>query len=245
MTSPVDEQQITSNVQTAGTSLPVVYGFTTCNAGDTIIVVMRCAVAVTTTWPSGWTTFLIHDVSPDAANDVNTVVVRKADGSETGGLGTNFTVTSDVSTKMAAVAYRISGAADPTVTSPEISTAVTGTSVNPDPGSRSVTGGPKDILALALDLHAGEQTTTVTYPTNYTNTGQVTSGTAGAIDSNCQINYCSRQLSAVSSEDPGAFTISTTSTGWTAYTIVVHPSAAAAATSLIYPPGMPRALLAQ
>ena len=86
-----------------------------------------------------------------------------------------------------------------------------------------MTGGPKDILALALDTHEGEQTSTVTYPTNYVNTGQITSGTGGATATNCQINFCSRQVSGASSEDPSAFTISGAQ-NWTAYTLVVHPA---------------------
>lgn len=219
MASPADAERATRSTSTAGTS-HTVSGKTTStpSAGDTLIIVFRAATACTTTWPAGYDTFLVHDATDDASDDVVTIVVRKATGSES----TTITVTSSVSTKMAAVTYWITGAADPTVTSPEISTVATGNSVNPDPGSRSVTGGPKDILALALDTHAGEQTSTVTYPTNYVNTGQITSGSGGAVATNCQINFCSRQVSAASSEDPSAFTISGAQ-DWAAYTIVVHP----------------------
>lgn len=212
-------------------------------SGDLLIIVLREAVGFATTWPAGYDNFLSdgtntwHDFGPDAGDDIVTVIARDCDGAE----ASSITVTLSSAGKGCAVAYRISGATPYATQAPDLLSA-TGNDANPDCPSESVTGGPKDILALALDTHQGEQTATVTYPTNYVNTGQATSGTAGTTPTNCQINYCDLQVTAASSENPSAFTISGAN-NWIALTILVQEPAGAAATSLIYPRGMHQALL--
>jgi hypothetical protein len=245
MASPTDTDRATSGASIAQTpvniNLPATPGL---QAGDLAIVCLRIPANITTTWPSGWTNFLNdgtntwHDIDLDAGDDRISVVARDCDGSE--GTG-QLSVTPSASCKYAAIVYRIAGARSFASQSPDILSAI-GNSANPDCPSESVTGGPKDILSLALDTHVGEQTTTVTYPTSYTNTGQVTTGSGGAVATNCQINFCSRQLTAASSEDPSAFTISGANP-WTALTILIQEPAAAAAASLVVPTGIPRALL--
>lgn len=243
MASPTSVSRTETEVTTASTSWTVNLD-PNLASGDLLIIILRVAGAVTTTWPSGYQTWLqlsgpidIHDHDVDASDDVVTIIGRDCDGAEP----SSITVTTSASQKGCAVAYRISGAAAVATIKPDVGVAG-GNSANPDCTSTSVTGGPKDILALAIDTHTGEQTTTVTYPTNYVNTGQATSGVAGAVSTNCQINYCDLQISAASSEDPSAFTISGANT-WGAYTILVQEAAAAAAASLIHRPGMAQALL--
>ena len=230
MASPTDTDRAVSGATIAQTpiniNLPASPGL---QNGDLAIVVLRIPANITTTWPSGWTNFLNdgtntwHDIDLDAADDRISVVARDCDGSE--GTG-QISITPSASCKYAAIVYRIAGALPFSSQSPDILSAI-GNSANPDCPSETVTGGPKDILSLALDTHSGEQTTTVTYPTNYTNTGQVTTGSGGAVATNCQINFCSRQLTAASSEDPSAFTISGAQP-WTALTILIQEAAAAA-----------------
>lgn len=244
MASPSSVSRTTTSVTVASSSWTVNLD-PNLASGDLLIIILRSAETETSTWPSGFDTFLFdgsttwHDIGGDAADDRETVMLRDCDGSE----ASSITVTFGTTTKGCAVAYRISGA-QTVATGHPILAASGGNDVNPDPISAPVTSPPKDILSLALDTHVGEQTSTVTYPTNYVNTGQVTSGTGGAVATNCQINYCDRQVTAASSEDPSAFTISGANP-WAAFTIIVHPTGGAAPTSLIYPTGMPRALIVQ
>ena len=197
-------------------------------AGDLLIIVLRTAETETSTWPAGFDNFIVagantwHDLAADASDDRVTIIARDCDGAEASSINVTFGTTC----KGCAVAYRISGALSYASQVPTTNHA-NGNSVNPDPPLRNVINAPTDILALALDTHVGEQTAVVTYPTNYGNTGQVTSGTGGATATNCQINYCDRQLTAVSDEDPGAFTISGAQP-WGAITILVEQPAAAA-----------------
>lgn len=241
MASPTSVSRTSTSFASANTTFNVQLDANLAS-GDLLIIVLRFAGNAVSTWPTGYQNFLSdgtntwHDIDLDAGDDRISVVARDCDGAEP----STITVTTDVSVKGCAVAYRISGARAYSSQSPDILSAI-GNSANPDCPSETVTGGPKDILSLALDTHVGEQTTTVTYPTNYVNTGQITSGTGGVTTSNCQINYCDRQVSAASSEDPSAYTISGAQP-WTALTILIQEPAAAAA-SLLADVGFPNALL--
>ena len=240
MASPTSVSRTTTSATVAGST--IVNLDPNLAAGDLLIICLRNPANITSTWPAGYDNFLNdgtntwHDLDLDASDDRITVIARDCDGTEPSSINLTFSASS----KYCAVAYRISGAAAYADQAPDILSAI-GNSANPDCPSESVTGGPKDILALALDTHSGEQTAVVTYPTNYVNTGQVTSGTGGATATNAQINYCDRQVSAASSEDPSAFTISGAQP-WTAITVLVQEPAAAAA-SLVADVGFPNALL--
>lgn len=242
MAVPTSVSRTTTSVATASNSWTVNLD-PNLAAGDLLIIALRVAAGVVTTWPAGFQNFLNdgsntwHDLQWDGgAGDVDTIIARDCDGAE----ASSINVTLSASLKGCAVAYRISGARAYSSQSPDILSAQ-GNSANPDCPSENVTGGPKDVLALALDFHQGEQTATVTYPTGYVNTGQITSGTGGATTSNCQINYCENGFGAISSEDPGAFTISGAQP-WDAVTLLVQEPTVAA-TSLIYPPNPRKALL--
>ena len=227
MAVPTSVSRTTTSVATASSSWTVNLD-PNLAAGDLLIIVLRIAGAETSTWPAGFDNFVtngvnpFHDIQLDASDDLVTVVARDCDGTE----ASSITVTLGTTNKGCAVAYRISGARAYSSQEPDLLSA-SGNSVNPDCPSENVTGGPKDVLALALDTHEGEQTATVTYPTGYVNTGQVTSGTGGATATNCQINYCENGFGAISSENPSAFTISGAQ-NWAALTILVQEPAAAA-----------------
>jgi hypothetical protein len=207
----------TTNGTTATTS-PVVNLPTGIVAGNLLLVLFRGAsLSGDITWPAGWTE--LFDDASDASNDETTMAWRKADGTE----GATITLSTPVSGKFAALSWRITGAADPTVQPPQFATLATGASVNPNPGSLTPTGGAKDYLWLAVGGWEGEQTSPPgTFPANYTlNQIGADSGIAGAVATNCRLAGAGRQLNAAS-EDPGAFTISV-SDDWTATTLAIHP----------------------
>lgn len=192
-------------------------------AGDTIIVLLRSADGTSAfTWPgaAGVWNVLFSDTS-DASNDRTAVAWKKATGSEG---GTTITVTG-TSAKYAACSWSIQDGADPTVTAPEFATLVTGSSNAPNAGNLTPSGGSKNYFWLTVMGCDGIPTVPVTYPTNYS-IGQLTSttGTASTAASNCRVAGAARQL-AGSSENAGAFGLST-SPSWTATTIVVYPGTA-------------------
>lgn len=108
----------------------------------------------------------------------------------------------------------------PTAANP---TTATGGSANPDPpASGAVALG--DYLALAFTCLEGK-TRTFTPPTNYGEEwDHANSGAGSQIDHESQ-SMASRELTAITSEDPGTFTASA-SDGWAASTILVAAPAA-------------------
>ena len=205
---------------TAESATPVVNLPASIVAGNTLVVVIRVRVDGVIGWPAGWTELL--EVFSDASDDRMAWGWRKADGAE----GATITLSSG-NGKFAAIAWNIAGAADPTVTPPQLSgTLGTGTSTAPDPPSCTPTGGAKDYLWLWTGGWEGEQTSPpASNPTNYTlNVIGANSGTAGAVTTNCRVAGAGRQLNAAS-EDPGSWTISA-SDNWMAIAVVVHPAAA-------------------
>jgi hypothetical protein len=145
---------------------------------------------------------------------------RSVDGTE--GATTTFTLSS--ATRGAWIVYEISGMDDPNTQPPEIGTTATGSSVNPDPPSVSVTGGSKDILTIAMFGRAGEEadddTWTSAAPSGFTGLLQKACGVAG---SNLAGMVATAELaSTTDTSDPDTFTCVTGA--WRAQTIVVHPA---------------------
>ncbi|OGG60690.1 hypothetical protein A2765_03830 [Candidatus Kaiserbacteria bacterium RIFCSPHIGHO2_01_FULL_56_24] len=166
-------------------------------AGDELLVLFS-AKTVTFNLPTGWT-----ELYNSGADDPGLFVIRRvADGGE----GSTLTVTTGGAQKSDHVSYRFSGAA-----AAEISTAATGTSVNPDPPSLTPAGGALDYLWLAIEANAGDSASA--YPTSYTNGFEVI-GDAG-------IASARRELNAAS-ENPGTFTIAASNV-WKAVTVAVPP----------------------
>ena len=202
---------------TTATTTPVVNLPTGIVAGNLLLVLIRVAVAGAIGWPGGWTE--LFDDASDASDDQTAMAWRKADGTE----GATITLSSG-NGKFAALSWRITGAEDPTVQPPQFATLAVGTSVNPNPGLLTPTGGAKDYLWLAVGGWEGEQTSPPgTFPANYTlNQIGANSGAAAAITTNCRVAGAGQQLNAAS-EDPGTYTISV-SDDWTATTVAIHPA---------------------
>ncbi len=186
--------------------------------GNLLVAVMSKGSAGTT--PSvnelaGWTELLDEAIVLGLY-----VAYRVCDGTE--GANTTFTLSS--ATRGAWIVYEISGHSVP-AQAPQIGTTATGTSVNPNPPSVSVTGGSKDILAIAMFGMAGEQadddTLVTTFPTNYTlGQAEITCGVAGTnLGGMC--GAAARQVTTAT-EDPGTFT-AIDNAAWRAQTIVIHP----------------------
>ena len=189
-------------------------------SGNLLLVFHRNAVGTNAHAVSGggWTN-LFNDNS-DASDDRISLWYRQADGTE----GTTITIT-QTSSKFASLSWRITGHENPATQAPQFATLVTGTSILPDPGSLSPTGGAKDYLWLWMGGWEGEQTSPpASTPTNYANAIGADSGTGGAIATNCRVASADRALNAAS-EDPGSWTISV-SDDWTATVVAIHPSSA-------------------
>ena len=186
-------------------------------AGDLLIVYVRVAIIGAIGWPAGWVE--VFDESPDAADDVNALAWRKADGSE----GSTVTI-SNGNAKFASMSWRITGAESPTVQAPEVGARTTGSATQPDAGTVTPTGGSKDYLWITVYGMEGEQTGVTTYPTNYaSNQLFANSGTAGAVTTNVTMGAANRTATA-SSENAGVWSVAGTLDDWTAFTIAVHPS---------------------
>ena len=202
---------------TQGATVPLV-------ANELIVIAVRWTVAPGTVGFSGYTMTRLVTDSSDASTGTTEIYYRYCNGSETASNITNWTTVNAV--KMASMTFRITGAADPATQAPEFSTVAIGTTTanTANPGSRAVTGGPKDVLYLAIAGGDGETSTYTAVPTNYANLLFPNSGTGGAVTTNGTMGGATRAISSSSSDDPGVFTHGAHSTGWTAYTVVVHPA---------------------
>jgi len=216
MAFPVVESTATTGRTAAETTSPVSYPATV-SPGALLVAIVRVPVAGAIGWPAGWNE-LVED-SSDASDDVTAFAWKAAAGTED---GLTFDVTHG-NGKLAGIVYSITGAEDPAVQPPQLSTVATGTSATPDPASLTPAGGAKDYLWLWLGGWEGEQTSPPSgNPTNYSSPLGASTGTAAAITTNCRVASAQRNLNAAS-EDPGSWTISV-SDDWTAYTLAVHPA---------------------
>lgn len=218
MTSPVVEATATSSTDANGAthtiSLPADIA-----AGETILAGITVDGIGGGSWPAGWTEFFSKNSSGASANCEVHAAWRKATGGET-----TVDFTSVDSEKSSHISYRISGAADPTVTPPEASAGVASNTANPDPDSISPAGGSKTYLFIAAHGHDQQSTTVDAIPAGYS--GGLTSytGTAGGTGMGT-----AQKAATAASEDPGTFTLSGAKNG-VHFTIAVHPAAAASET---------------
>ena len=129
-------------------------------AGETLLVFFTSDSAESVGWPAGW-----NEILEVVSGGLVTLAVawRKA----TGGEGATITVTTGTSETSVHASYRISGAIDPTVTAPEVSTGATGTSANPNPDELIVGGGSKEYLWIAVAGSDDGEDEFTGYPTNY------------------------------------------------------------------------------
>ena len=211
----------THNVQMPATVAP----------DDLLIVLFVNTGTATVTTPSGWNfmSSAYRDSGSANGNSVRfSVYYKKAVGTEDG-TQVDFS-TSPTSTRAAAQVYRISATSWHTTTPPEISTAATGTSNSPDPGSLDPTGwGTEETLWIAA-CGFGDDDGMGGYPSNYTN-GEETIGSGSGDD--CELNSARRENNTAS-EDPGSFNIDgSDSERWVAFTIAIRPAVATTGTITI------------
>ena len=217
MAAPVDSARVATNIATAATSHAVNVGSPV--AGTLLIVAARFAVAPGTITFTGYTPLVAGDTS-DASDDTTSIFYRWADGTE----GATDTLTTGNSTKCCFIAWEITGAHNPAVLPPQVSTVAVGTTAanSANPTSVVPTGGSKDYLFLAIACQDGEVGAYTASPTNYSAITAANSGTGGLPATNVQMGAGSRQLTAAS-DDPGAFTHAAAAAGWSAYTVAIHP----------------------
>lgn len=221
MTFPVDAGRAITQ-QTSGADPWTVNLPGSIAADDTLFMSARNQGANTISTPAGWSLLTDTSAAPDPSGDFHYLFWAKATGSE------GATMSLDISTavKGCVIVWRITGAADPTVTPPEFSTIATGsTGANTaDPGSLSPSGGSQDYLWLALMGQDGELNEPTAGPTDYNDNFQAAnSGTAGAVASNCTMGGGTRQFASASAA-PGTFTHATPNSGWCAWTIAFSPA---------------------
>lgn len=142
----------------------------------------------------------------------------------------SLTVTSTSSNTSVAMCWRLSGTVDPAVTS-EDSASANGSSGVPNPGSVSVTDGPKSGIVLCYGVLDNAENISGA-PTSYSNFLSATTSGGDRI-TGCAAD---RLMTSISSEDPGAFSGSGDDS-WGAHTIFIPEEAAGA--GLVYLPYYP------
>lgn len=216
MASPTIVATTISLNGTASTSFSISTGSPLQGEG-VIIVLSRNSGSGSVTWSDGFTEmFDLNDVDGFSSG---AAAYKQAGASEP----STITVTSTTSDEFVAVCFRISGHLDFSSQAPDFDAVETeGNTVTHDPPSVNVTGGTADILSLAVIPYDTHNAGVSTYPTSYTGTNKTQSGASG---SQCSIAYGNRSLSAVSSEDPSAFVLSTSRRGIPA-TILIQEAVA-------------------
>lgn len=192
-------------------------------AGETLLIGLGCDGNIgTDATATGWTQL---KRLPETVSNVNTnhVLYKKATGSE----GASVTVTIGQSEHCGHWSARISGAADPTVTAPEVSAGAVAETGNADPDAITPSSS-KDYLFIATASLDGAGVLCTAAPTNYSTLLSIIS--AGAANASAVACAAFRQLTTGSAENPGAFTNSTD--GWAAFTVLVHPAAVVSSTSM-------------
>lgn len=216
MAAPVDSARVATNITTAATSHAINVGSPV--AGTLLIVFVRFASDPGVVTFTDYAVFGGPDAS-DASNDTTIVFWHVADGAE----GATDTLTTDNSVKLGAICWEVTDA--DTFTAPQISAVAVGTTAanTCDPNSVAPLSPPQDTLYLVLGGEDGEVGAFTAAPTNYGNLIAANSGTGGAAASNVLMGGASRQISASSSDDAGAFTHGAATTGWTAFAVAIRP----------------------
>ena len=224
MASPAIGGTTEGGLTATGTSLPVTLPAGGSASDEYIVIIAKGSGANTINALTDWTELLDENLASGLA------VIRYTGA----GVPSNPTFTQSATSRSVWAAYRITGANK--AIAPQIGTTATGTSTTPNPPSVTVTGGPKDILAIACFSMTGAvevddtDILVTTFPTSYT-LGQIEK-TGGLSGTNLSggLGSAARQAAAASSENPATFT-QNASRGWRAQTIVVHPAPVPTATT--------------
>lgn len=214
MAAPVDAARTTYDGLVSGTSHIIsLAGLAPISAGDILLAKVRCPASTTISWPAGWTE-IVNDNASDATDDVTSVAWRIADGTET-----TVTVTLGTARLMAGICYRITGG-----DMVEISAVAIGSASQPNsPNYAPFTSAPHDVLWLSLVGGQGTRTLT-SGPSGYSNATIISHGGGDGAAGTCFVAGASKGATAVNSEDPGAWTLDSTTT-WSAFTVAVYTAA--------------------
>lgn len=165
------------------------------------------------TFPSGWS--VVSQGQIDTTFGVGTLVQHVTDGTEgyTGDGSDTITATTTSACGSANTSFLISGSA-----AVEAGGASSNRTGAPDSGSFSPSWGGADTLWIAAALIGAGQSATFGYPASYTNDRlDRWNNSSGAMV------MTARRTLAASSEDPGAFSLST-SRSWRAITVALQPT---------------------
>lgn len=187
----------------------------TVDVGDLLLVFFANDGSATVALPTGWT---LLDETLDGSNVRFSVYYKDAIGDED---STTVDFVTSVDEQAAAQVYRITVASWHGTTAPEISTAVTGNDVNPDPADLNPSGWDTEDTLWIASYGADDEEDATAYPTNYTN-GTYTESFAGS--GSCGVGTARREL-ANASDNPPAFTINAIQQ-WVAFTVAIRPAAA-------------------
>jgi len=179
--------------------------------GDLLIILTAIYNAGTATTPTGWTKLY-------GTGNITIVYAKVATGTEG---GTSVTIHTTGYANTTSKVMRIKNW-DGNIDGVEATGAFNTNSTTPNPPSETASWGAKDnlwIACLALD----NSRTVSSYPTNYSNGESATNNGA-------TVGLAKRERN-IATEDPGSYTISSSSYSWMG-TIVIKPAAAATGTNM-------------
>lgn len=188
----------------------------TVNSGDLLVCLFANDGNATVTTPSGWRA--VDSATTPSSRVRGGIYAKSADGTED---GTTVDFVTSASEQAAAQVYRITGWGGDVTNDVAASTAATSDDGNPDPANLAPAWGAKDTMWLVVSFTSTNNAIS-TYPTNYTNGQQASSGAATTA---AQSASARRSLNA-SSENPGTFTYAST-VAYAAWTIAIEPSTVA------------------
>ena len=208
MSFPTISGAVSSNSTSARISSLAVTLPSSIVAGNLLFIFFACSTTAgtsTMTVPAGWTA--LYNQAGGGNLRVCAGIYKVASGSE----GSSVTVTWSRAVTIAAVAFQVTGYTG----TPVDGTLATGSSTAPNPPSLTSGFGAVDTLWLGT-CHVSGGSVPSAVPANYSSVG---TSTGNGPNPRSFLGVASRNLNA-SSEDPGAFTI--TSGQWGANTIAIQ-----------------------
>jgi hypothetical protein len=196
----------------AGTNLAMTLPGGGLSTDEYIVIIAKGSVACTINALTGWTELFDENVA-------NGLAIIRYTGA---GVPANPTFVQSASSRSVWGIYIIRGA-DKAIP-PDVAVApATGTSTTPNPPSRAVTGGPKDVLAISCFAAAGELADDDSLVTTFSGTLGLIEKTGGIGGNNLGgiLGASAEQVSATSAVDPPSY-IQNASRAWRAQTIIVH-----------------------
>jgi hypothetical protein len=214
MAAPTAGTPVASTFATSVTSMPVTMPATV-SAGDRLITQVSVRNSGTwTTIPTGWT-LLKQQLGGGSAEQL-TIFEKIATGTEG---GTTATWIASAGTTAIWQTIQVTGAHASTAS--EVN-STSGDATAADPPSITPSGGANDYLIIAVAGHAAASAAAFTAgPSGYSgflNSGSSSGGSATSVAT------AVKQLSAATTEDPGAFMAGGSNRFWSAATIAVYPA---------------------